>query len=213
MLDLLYPERCAGCGGVGEGVWCAACNELVRRLYPPLQTKQLVLETPWEGRVLSVTSAAIYETPLREAIHAFKYDGVPDLAAPFAQMVYDAWQQSIQQAEVIVAVPLHPMRKHERGYNQSELLAQHLGELAGVRTDMRLLRRIRYTSQQAQLGPAERKLNVQGAFLAVRERTSGRSIVIVDDVLTTGATLSECATALLNAGAQSVSAITLARAG
>src|SRR5512141_1967983 len=111
VLDLLYPVRCGGCGAVGRGVWCPDCDEIARRLYPPLQTKPLSLSAPWDGHSLPVTSAAIYETPLREAIHSFKYDGVPDLAEPFAQMLRAAWQQGALKADVIVPVPLHPMRK------------------------------------------------------------------------------------------------------
>jgi ComF family protein len=211
-LDLLYPPRCGGCGVLGHGLWCDACDALVPRLAPPEQTKPLALSAPWEGSVILVVSATIYATPLREAIHAFKYDGVPDMALPFARLMAEGWRQTGMLVDVIVPVPLHPRRTRERGYNQSELLARHLGELVGVPVDGRVLRRVRHTDQQAHLGAAERKINVRGAFDATCERSSGKHIVLVDDVFTTGATLGECATALLNAGAQGVSAVTLARA-
>jgi ComF family protein len=183
----------------------------VPRLNQSAQQKLLPLDPPWQGYPLRVVSGARYGTPLREAIHAFKYDGTPGLAAPLAPLLVDAWRNAALNADIIVPVPLHARRRRERGYNQSELLARGLGEACGVPVDTHLLTRERYTDQQALLKGAERRQNVQGAF-AADARANGKLIVLVDDVLTSGATLTECANVLLNVGAASVSAVTLARA-
>jgi ComF family protein len=211
VLDLLYPLACAGCGKVGEGVWCAACDARIPRLMPPEQQKFLPLDPPWQDRQLLVASGARYGSPLREAIHAFKYDGTPGLAATLAPLLLDAWRHAALNADVIVPVPLHARRRRERGYNQSELLAREVGAACGVPVDTQLLARVRYTDQQALLKGAARKQNVQDAF-AAGAGANGKLIVLVDDVLTSGATLTACASVLLNAGAASVCALTLARA-
>jgi ComF family protein len=211
VLDLLYPLACAGCGKVGEGVWCAACDARVPRLAPPEQLKSIPLDAPWQTRSLQVASGARYADPLREAIHAFKYEGTPALAAPLASLMLEAWRSAVWQADVLVPVPLHTRRRRERGYNQSELLALQLSAACGVPVDARLLARVRYTNQQALLKGAARKQNVQGAF-ACGPGANGKLIVLVDDVFTSGSTLLACAGALLSAGAAGVRAVTLARA-
>ncbi len=213
LLDLLYPVRCGGCSEAGKGVWCEVCDAAVRRLYPPLQTRTVALQSPHAGIAMEVTSAAIYAEPLRDGIHAFKYDGSRDLAAPLARFMIEAWANGGLQADLLVPVPLHPRRKRERGYNQSALLAKQMSSVLGVVVDQQAIRRLRYTDQQAILAHEERRHNVQGAFRAEPARSNGKHIMLVDDVFTTGATLSECAATLLSAGAIRVSAMTLARAG
>jgi ComF family protein len=212
VLDLLYPPRCGGCDAAGHGLWCEACDALARRLPAGERAKPVALAAPFENVEFPVVSAAVFAAPLREAIHALKYDGTPGMAQPLARLMAEVWPQSFN-AGLIVPVPLHPRRQRERGYNQSELLARHLSRQSGVPLELRALRRARHTDQQAHLGAAERRLNVQGAFTASTQHVNGKPILLVDDVLTTGATLGECAMALLGAGASQVSAITLARAG
>jgi ComF family protein len=193
-------------------VWCQACDARVARLAPAQQQKSLALDAPWQATSLIVVSAARYETPLLDAIHALKYDGTPALAEPFSPMLFDAWCSAHVGADVIVPVPLHARRQRERGYNQSELLARRLSILCGVPMQPGLLRRVRYTEQQARLKGHERRRNVHGAFVA-RAGVQGKRIALIDDVFTTGSTLVECASAILGAGAAGVCALTLARAG
>ncbi len=109
-------------------------------------------------------------------------------------------------------VPLHPSRMRERGFNQSELLARDLSVSLNAPIQPKALARKRPTQQQAHLTASERKVNVRGAFTADPGFVQGARVIVVDDVLTTGATLCECADALLHAGAQNVIALTLARA-
>lgn len=163
-----------------------------------------------DGTAIDVVSAAIFAPPLREGIHRFKYESQPQMAEAFGMMMSEAWQTSALQADAFVPVPLHTSRRRERGYNQSELLANVLSRHTKV--PMRnWLRRVRHTEQQAHLGAHDRRANVKDAFHA-HAAVHAKRIALVDDVLTTGATLAECALALQQAGASDVIAITLARA-
>ncbi len=206
-LDLLYPPRCGGCGQYGEGWWCATCNGQTQWL--SACDSQAVLELP-SGQSLTVISAAKFGSPLREGIHCFKYEGQPQLAEAFADHMSAIAKANNLSADGIVPVPLHATRLKERGFNQSLLLARHIGATLGKPVEARALRRIRPTQQQAHLDAAARKENTRGAFAALPELVKGRALILVDDVLTTGATLAECANVLYEAGAQCVVALTLA---
>ena len=217
-LDLLYPPRCGGCGVAGEGLWCPRCLEITRRFCSPdwFHTPPLTVDTPTGSQMILAVSAAPFIEPLRQGIHEFKYNGTPDLAQPFAGFMSAAWEGAASAAEIsadlIVPVPLHPKRLRERGFNQSEHLGYHVGRETGIPMAPRALSRTRHTEHQARLGAAERKQNVQGAFAADAVLCAGKHVLLIDDVLTTGTTLCECAMALLAAGAARVSALTLARA-
>lgn len=219
LLNLLYPLRCGGCGAVGEGLWCPRCLEATRRFGPGewLRVPSLVVETPAGPQPVPVVSAAPFAEPLRQGIHEFKYNGAPGLAEPFARLMAEAWAGASQAAglavDVVAPVPLHPSRMRERGFNQSERLAFFISRAIGAPMMPRALARIRNTEHQARLDAAERRRNVQGAFAADESLCAGRRVLLVDDVLTTGTTLCECAAALLAAGGAQVSALTLARAG
>jgi ComF family protein len=134
------------------------------------------------------------------------------LADTLALQLARAWSVYGLPAGHVVPVPLAAEREHERGYNQSALLARALAELAGLPYEPRGLRRVRHTHSQVGLSGDERHHNVRGAFQARPERVAGRSIVLVDDICTTGATLSACAVALCAAGAAQVWGLTLGRA-
>lgn len=217
-LNVLYPLRCGGCGVVGEGLWCPRCLEITRRFGPAqwLRVPPLTVETPVGAHTIPVVSAAPFVEPLRQGIHEFKYNGVPGLAEPFARLMADAWAGASAVAglsvDLIAPVPLHTGRLRERGFNQSERLACFVSQATGAPMTSRALARIRHTEHQARLGAVERRRNVQGAFAADASLCAGLRVLLVDDVLTTGTTLSECAAALLAAGATQVSALTLARA-
>ena len=149
-----------------------------------------------------------YDGSLRAIVHALKYDGRRSLARPLAARMRENGHAILEGAHLVVPVPLHASRRRERGFNQANDLAAHLG-LPVVHA----LRRVRATAPQVSLAAARRHANVREAFRATRAaRTlAGKIVVIVDDVSTTGATLEACARALGESGMREVRALTAAR--
>lgn len=220
LLDLLFPPRCVGCRRYGTWL-CPECERGIDRITGPLCPccGQPVARA---GRVCSVCrraappidgirSAAYFEGLLREAIHHFKYRGLRLLAQPLGQLMIDQWTAYHIPAEVLIPVPLHPTRFSERGYNQATLLARVLGTAIGLPVETESLARIRPTAPQVTLDAAARQENVQGAFRCLGDKMGSRHVVLIDDLCTTGATLSACSIALQGAGASSVWGYTLAR--
>lgn len=149
-----------------------------------------------------------YRGGLEKAIQAFKYRNHDFLAGHFASLLAEVVPS---RPWVVVPVPLHPSRRRQRGFNQAESLARSFARLRVVPLDTRLLRRVRPTASQSSLGREERRRNVRRAFEVVGE-VRGLTILLVDDVATTGATLRECGRTLLSAGATEVHAAVIARA-
>lgn len=150
-----------------------------------------------------------YTGPLERAVRAYKFGGVRRLGQLFGTGVAESLEASAWPVDVLCAVPLHPLRYMQRGYNQSALVARVAARRRGL-PYRPLLRRVRSTRQQARLGAAARQRNVAGAFYAAP--LSGEGVVLVDDVMTSGATVTECALALFAAGAGRVYVATVARA-
>jgi ComF family protein len=235
-VDLLFPPVCLVCGEPGgrRPALCEACGRSIVRLAPPWcavcgrpfwtlagesvppASPAAQVCGPCRSRRPGFTyarSAAAYEGTVREALHAFKFSGKTALAGPLGDLLLETCARGVPVApDLVVPVPLHPARERERGFNQAALLARRVARGLGVPLDVRALRRVRATRAQTDLSGAERRANVRGAF-AVRDRANlaGRHVLLVDDVLTTGATISACARALLDAGATTVGALTVAR--
>jgi len=156
---------------------------------------------------------AAYNGPARACLHALKYDGELRLVRPLAELMAHRWRRAGIGGELLVPVPVHAQRRRERGFDQAELLAREVGRRLGLPV-LPALERAARTRAQHRLGRGARAGNVGGVFvLAPRRATqvSGRWIILIDDLVTTGATLSACATALRAGGAMAVSALTLAR--
>jgi len=207
LLGFALPQRCPACGApAADGVLCEACRGRVPRLSVPLCARCLLAGRDPSGcaRHAShrVVAPWLYDESAAAVVHALKYGGRPALArrlgAEMAAVVPAAWRP-----DLVLAVPLHAARERERGYNQAALLADALAEAMAVPRLERGLARVRATPPQANLGERDRRANVAGAFAAVHPAAlAGRRVLVVDDVMTTGATLSACLDALADAGAR-----------
>jgi ComF family protein len=156
-------------------------------------------------------SIAAYDGPIESAVHRFKYRGWRGLGPPLAALLLGRLAVDGLPAEEVLAVPLHPRRLRARGFNQSEILAAELRRRLRLRSPPGRLVRVRDTPPQVGLDRRHRATNMSGAFRWDGARGGGRSVLLVDDVVTTGATLEACAAALAEAGFARITGITLAR--
>ncbi|HEY0734883.1 MAG TPA: ComF family protein [Herpetosiphonaceae bacterium] len=208
LLDLLFPPRCAGCKSQGA-LLCAACQASCRFVPDAANREQhLRLNSPF---LLSTAGAYVFEGAIREAVHTLKYNRRKRMAQPLGQLLNRYLVARPIAIDAIVAVPLHPERLRKRGFNQAGLLAQQLARQAGLPLLATQLVRVRQTSQQADLNRAQRRENVRAAFAWQAASPPPQRILVIDDVLTTGATVEAAAQALHAAGAREVHALALAR--
>ncbi len=156
----------------------------------------------------------LYEDKIMEAIHRLKYSGKSYLAKSMGRILADFLKERISDIEgmIMIPVPLHKRKLRQRGFNQSVLLVKSISRLLNLETDYFTLMRIRYTETQTGLSLEERRKNVKGAF-EVTDNTvlKGKSVILVDDVATTGNTINECARVLKKAGCERVVGLTLSR--
>jgi ComF family protein len=199
-LDLLFPPLCVNCERVGSFL-CSRCLSGVKQ--PPERTV-----TGFDG----IAVRATFEGPIRAAIHALKYEGQTRLAGPLGMLMNENLERADWPVDVVVAVPLHESRLRARGYNQAALLANHVAWMHHWTFAPSALRRIRETASQVDLSAQERRANVEAAFAAEPTVFHGKRVLVIDDVLTTGATLSACADALRAAGATHIYGATVAGA-
>lgn len=206
VLGFLFPDRCAGCGRSGS-LFCMACRSQLR----PYRIRTQLHAGSAATRVLDDASAAfVFEGPLREAIHCLKYTHIRRVAEPLGDLLAAHLREHPLPADGLVPVPLHPNRLAERGFNQSELLGLHLARATSLPLVARGLVRCRDTSHQVGLDARARQENTHGAFGWQLAVPPPARVLLLDDVLTTGATLNACAEALRAAGAREVRALTLA---
>lgn len=222
-LDWLYPPNCVTCGQLGWR-WCPACQQRVVPLPEPMcEVCGLALDSPNSVSLCphcrqhrpsfqALRSWAVFTGPLRTALHHLKYRNYVALSESLGDPLANFARRWNWPVEVVIPVPLGSKRLAQRGYNQAALLALFVAAKNGWEYRPRALLRLRETRSQVGLSLEERLSNVQDAFIADERRVKGYTILLVDDVATTGATLGACAQALLNAGAQAVYALTLARA-
>ncbi|MCR4280451.1 MAG: ComF family protein [Candidatus Komeilibacteria bacterium] len=219
ILEVIFPTLCIGCRAEGQ-ILCTTCRQTIPARYnlqcPICNRSQtddsicaLCQPQVWLDKIII---AAPYENPLLQTmIQAFKYGHVHSLATPLADLLIQNLPTD-KESYLVIPTPLHRRRFQERGFNQSELLAKilALNFAHHLRTDC--IRRIKNTAHQADLKREERLINMRNAFRITHpEAVAGQNILLVDDVITTAATLNEQARVLKEAGAASITAIVLAK--
>lgn len=212
-LDLALPASCAGCRREGAPL----CGECLPALDTRLDAEPgvpLGLPADLPAPLLQLEWCAPFSGIARRALHSLKYAGERRLAAPLGSAIARRWARVGVAGDMLVPVPASPDRVRERGYDQAGLLAREAGRRLGIPA-VAALERTRATTAQFDLDRAARAANLATAAFrvvpAVRPQLEGRWIVLIDDVVTTGATLAACAATLLEAGALAVSAATVAR--
>jgi ComF family protein len=227
-LDAALPTLCPACREpVGGSGLCASCWSKLSLIAPPycprlgipfaydpgpgVLSMQAIADPPAYHRA---RAAVRYDDIARSLVHALKYGDRLDLAPAMGRWMARAGRELLDGADALVPVPLHWRRLWTRRFNQSALLAKAISRESGVAVGDAMLKRVKATAQQVGLSQTERAQNVQGAFRVPdegRATVAGRRLVLIDDVLTSGATSDACARALLRAGAQSVDLLVFAR--
>jgi ComF family protein len=227
-VDVALPQLCAACREpVGDAGVCAACWAKLSFIAPPycerlgipftydpgpgILSMEAIADPPAYHRA---RAAVRYDDVARTLVHALKYGDRLDLAPTMGRWIATAGRELLRDADALVPVPLHWRRQWMRRFNQSALLAEVIAQASGVPVTHGALKRVKATPQQVGLSQSARALNVQGAFRVPgdgKAEVAGRRLILVDDVLTSGATMDACARALLRGGAAQVDALVFAR--
>ena len=229
MLDLLLPPLCLSCHAAvtGHGGLCPSCWSAVNFIESPV-CDRLGIPLPYavEGPLVSAAAmadppfydraraVAQYDSVMKGLVHGLKYRDRHEGLALFGRWLQHAGRSLISDGELLIPVPLYRTRLWSRRFNQSALLARQLSRLTSLPVDPLCLVRTRSTASQVGLSANQRKSNVAGAFAvsdAGREQVVGKAVILVDDVITTGATVNACARVLKKAGAKQVDVLALAR--
>ncbi|MFA6391848.1 MAG: phosphoribosyltransferase family protein [Patescibacteria group bacterium] len=226
IIELIFPANCFGCGI--EGVWlCEKCADLIP-FFPnniclwcnkKIEGKNMCSACQNSSQLLSITAVTSYQNPLfQDILHNLKYNFATSTINAFELLLIKYFKQNktnlINNNSIIVPIPLHKKRLAERGFNQSELIGIQIAKIMNVEINTKILQRTKNTRSQMTLNKEDRLKNMKNSFTCPDSRqVIGKNILLVDDVLTTGATLNEAALALKAAGSSSVRAIVLAKGG
>jgi len=229
--QFFLPPQCPCCGKFleeGQQGFCESCLSEVRWIEPPFCS---ICGTPFVsgesenhpcGSCLihrkyfrMARASAAFEGSLQGAVHRWKYGGKTHLTSFFAEWMAEGLNRywDLHSLDLLIPVPLHPQRLRERGFNQALLLAEELSRRTGIPVLKTILKKKKPTLPQVNLSGAEREKGLKGVFYVTeREKLSGKSVLLIDDVYTTGATVNECSKGLLKGGAERVDVLTLAHA-
>lgn len=202
-IDLVFPPVCHGCGRV-DVRWCEVCLEELRQI--PITIHNITQDT-----LTGLCATGQHIGKVQEAIQALKYHNTPCLAEPLGERLVTTLVKQQWTIDTIIPVPLFADRLQKRGYNQAYLLSQQVENMTNITCQPHFLTRHRDTGHQVGLSASERRENVKDAFIATDD-VADLSILIIDDVVTTGSTLDACATALKSSGAKAVYAMTVTHA-
>ena len=229
LTDFVFPPFCSHChqrtpeglsGGICQGCWslvkkwedgqCQRCGRQMAGVQSLCEHCQI---PDWGCG--DIKTIGPFEAPLSDAIHRLKYSNAQSISRQLGRMMADVAEgkEKYKKADMILAVPLHNARKRERGYNQAQLLADQLGKALKIPSRQDIIFRARHTKSQTTLNKEERLRNVEGIFkVKSPEKIKDKTIILIDDVLTTGATIGSCGQSLMEAGAKQVLAMTAAAA-
>ena len=219
VVDWVFPPECVGCGRLGE-VLCADCFKSLPLIttgicpacgYPRGNSKTCRGCDPLRPHFTQLRSAAVYDGAVAKAITRLKYKSDLGIGYAFSSILVDLVRRSGWHLDTIIPMPLSAARLKSRGYNQAGILARPLALQLNLPMDDKSIKKIRDTATQVQLGASDRQRNLSGAFLATGRSLTGKHVLLVDDVITTGATINECAAAALAAGAKEVYGVSLGR--
>lgn len=232
ILDFIFPKRCVGCGRVGK-YFCISCSARIRPILvseticPICERSAIAGMTHPKCRTRytpdGLTSFFHYDSAIKKAVKALKYRFVSDIAAEFASLISDNTLSDIPnlQTPILIPIPLHKMRLHQRGFNQAEILGKFVSERlsaqAGLRIPMHtdILLRTRMTKPQVEMKHREERLqNMHGVFSLnprIKKGMRNKNVILFDDVFTTGATMRAATSILKRAGVKRVWTVTMAR--
>ncbi|UCB51863.1 MAG: ComF family protein [Candidatus Zixiibacteriota bacterium] len=231
ILDFIYPQACPICrnslkreeADVCEECWkalallpspyCPYCASFLENQDDITNHQCPNLSRPRDRRILAVRSLGTFDDHYQKLVHRLKYDKKIPLGRRLARKLGESIKQerSFPGCDMVIPVPLHRARHRARGLNQSEVLAEGISRVTDIPSGKNILRRKKNTKDQTYLNAQQRAENVKGAFVVTQpEKINSKRVILVDDVMTTGATLNECARVLLDSGAEDVFAVTLA---
>lgn len=223
IFDCLFPPLCFACGkllGAGERSVCAACLRSIRAVSPSdLEFQERLAKLASEGTIAGLVAVYYFEGggTLQSIIHQLKYSGMTSLGVMLGERLGERVKIDLAGETIagIVPMPLHRSKERERGYNQAECICRGMAAVLGFPVESKVVMRAVHTKTQTKLNSEERKQNVAGAFALSRRgrpRIKDATLLLVDDVVTTGATMQSCASVLIGGGAKRVIACATALA-
>ncbi len=220
LVDFVFPPLCLGCGEYYDDKTqiCAVCISNMQPFDYPLclNCRAFIpdgIECPvCKGDTIILFAYTDYQMPLKEIIHQFKFEGITSPSETFARLIYEKYRDRFAQvkANALIPIPLHTFRQSKRGYNQAELLARELSKFLGIPVDSDTLSRPKRAKEQARLHFLERIPNVRNAFTAEPTEGGAQKVILIDDVVTTGATVLEAKRILSESGREVVAVISIA---
>lgn len=218
LFDFILPRFCCSCKiklAHDQDTMCDACLSNIQRSTSSRLQREFDRKFAGKNIITEFYSPFVFEKDkeLQHAIHALKYDKKFTVGIFLGKVLASEIKkhQTNWKFDLIIPIPLHQLKKAERGYNQSFYIAKGIGKILGIPFSDRVAKRIKYTESQTTMTLSEREENISGAFKVIkRNAINGKTILIIDDVITTGATISECGKALLDAGAKNIYAASIA---